>query len=426
MRTLLLLFIALCPRPAFAACDLSLSEFGGAAVAVRRALESDDVETARRTVDDVQSRVECLTFAPARQAWASWQFLVAVTRFAEGKTREAEVHLSYAVHLDPYLDRAWLGSGHALRSAEVQPPSSTDGVPPGMSRGLSTRTRLFVDGQVATELPADGGPHLVQLNDGLWWDTRLVTGDASAAGTDLAADVRSLWVPRRPPRPVDVWLDAGVITGFEAAGFDDEAWGFSHAHTAQLQLEIALDERLTLWAQGTLGSSQFGVMRGQRVTDLYRPSHLVGLVSIRRRPRWAQSFQLGGGVCQDATFRSYQYGGRERQATQHVLAFARFVRGRERRADVAAGAGIGVRGGSALFAVAGVRPTRGTLRYRIGVAAHFRTYLLENRVTNQTIFEHNTSVGLQLDLNLVDTRLNDDDRTPRSRVGRSSRRTPAL
>ena len=254
-RAVAVLAACLWAWPAQATCDLEVAEFGGATGAVRRALTEDDLGTAARIVDDLERRYPCLTFAPARQAWAQWQSLVAVTRFAQGDRDQADLLARYAVSLDPLLDRSWLGSGHELRAVGARVPEGAP-VQVRYPKPLRKRATLYVDGEPsAVGVPSDDLPHRVQLNDGVWWDSRFVERGAPHSA-------RRLWVPRLAPPTVDVWADVGLRAHRQGGLFDstdpDESFRRSPFWLGAVVLsgELKWRRALSAWESSTSGAGE--------------------------------------------------------------------------------------------------------------------------------------------------------------------------
>lgn len=189
-----------------AACETDLVDFGGAITTVQLSVTNGYADGAADVIDELHDNIECLRFAPPPNLWADWLFLVALTRHAQGRD-DWRPPLDRALAINPNLSRGVIGSGHPLYSYE---PGETKLSPTPLPYDKPYHS-VYVDGlPVDNVLTEPNGLHLIQLNNGAWWDSMIVEG---------SSDDRDLWVAKTQPKTVRMWL---YLVG--GTGPADQVW----------------------------------------------------------------------------------------------------------------------------------------------------------------------------------------------------------
>ena len=189
--------------PAVADCDIGLVEFGSAVSTVQLSLSNGYADGAAEVIDELHGNIQCLQFTPPPNLWADWLFLVALTRYARGRD-DWRPPLDRALSLNPYLSRDVVGPSHDLATYEPG-ERKLDPTPLPYDKPYHN---VFVDGlPVDSVLTEPNGFHLIQVNNGAWWDSMIIEGGARK---------HDLWVPKRQPKTVRLWLS--LVGGLGTTG----------------------------------------------------------------------------------------------------------------------------------------------------------------------------------------------------------------
>lgn len=129
------------------------------------AIHRADLQGHRAIIGDLEQRLPCLDFVPPPERWAELLVGLAIVEHAEGGDWQAP--LTTALRIDPEV-HLLVGPSHTFRTWEVPEPSTEPGrpVPPGV--------RIYLDGELVSEVRHDGGLHLAQRRTGDGWNTLLL------------------------------------------------------------------------------------------------------------------------------------------------------------------------------------------------------------------------------------------------------------
>lgn len=250
--------LLLVPAPTWAAdCEpLDESAFTALVLDGQAAVDRGNPDTHQSVVDELRRRVPCLTFAPRPRVLTDFFVLDALSAFSTGG--DWQTPLAAAIRIRPGVDRV-VGDAHPMSRFEPPPTPTSERQP------VPAGAQVFVDGEAAAALPPTEELHLVQVNDGGLWRSRLFK--------DEAVPIAFLTDPIVPPLAWTWWGHAGVAVGpGGVAQRRDPTWvveGDQVAFTPNL-------DRLTVWpALVARGGAAYGLLGVTAELD-------VGLAGLAR------------------------------------------------------------------------------------------------------------------------------------------------
>jgi len=173
----------------------------------QRAIDEVNVQRHEEIVRGIESRISCLNFAPAPEQWAEFLVGVSVVRFAAGGQWQAP--LTTALRIHPEADLR-VGPSHPIASWPPPPPTDTETIP------VPDGVRIYIDGELTTQVASLEGLHLVQRRDGSGWTSWLIPRD------ELPSDwmaIPELAVPSRPrARAIRKWGTVGAVSVLSLGG----------------------------------------------------------------------------------------------------------------------------------------------------------------------------------------------------------------
>lgn len=192
--------------------SLDEPEFRALVLDSQSAIDRDDATLHAAILDEVRSRVPCMTFSPSPRLWSDFLVGVAIVEFyREG---DWQAPMGAALRIRPTVDRG-VGSGHPL-STWVPPESA-----PAISAPVPPGVRLYVDGELAGELPPAQGLYLVQREEDGYWATVLLLNQPLPDGW--------LTEPIEVPARLGGWASVSGLLGSGGA-MQHAAWSSDFIH----------------------------------------------------------------------------------------------------------------------------------------------------------------------------------------------------
>lgn len=154
---------------ASAGCDgLSEADLADRIHASLDAIHRADIEGHSAIILDLEARLPCLEFVPSPERWAELLVGIAIVEHARGGDWEAPLTTALRVHPKVHL---LVGPSHEFRS--WTPPAR----PTEPGRVVPAGVRIYLDGELTSEVRTDGALHLAQRRTGDGWSTLLLQGE---------------------------------------------------------------------------------------------------------------------------------------------------------------------------------------------------------------------------------------------------------
>jgi hypothetical protein len=254
--------------------------FAAAVQATRVLLDQEDLDGFVAASQELEARLDSLTFVPDAELWA--EYLVNVAVVAHYRGEDWQTPLATALALEPGLDRG-VGPQHEIASWAPPPaPAPGERVPRGFE--------LYVDGRPAEQLPAPDGLHLVQLHS-----QRFPEGEGWRSALLRDAPVPAAWFPA-PEEPPGYSLAVSAFGGpgrfsqtvdspGDFVGLQQDArpglgaqaqlwWGRPWAVTAEISSP-----------GGLCGHTALGIRTGPVFAGLGAAAHLASYETVEGRER---------------------------------------------------------------------------------------------------------------------------------------------